>query len=100
MECAHVFCFSRLAGDGTNVLSGPKTRRKTPATIEELHFSYPNIRDSQHSGKRRRRLKIAGQSDQQNARYEPSPRGWLHAINLLKFAPIQQLIAARDPEIR
>jgi hypothetical protein len=38
--------------------------------------------------------------DRKTARYEPSPQKGLHAINLPKFAPIQQLIAAREPKIR
>jgi hypothetical protein len=80
--------------------SGPKTRRKTPATIEELRFTYPNIRDSQPTRARgqgaqnRRRFKAPG------AGQEPSPRRRQHAINLLKFASNQQLIATGGRKIR
>jgi hypothetical protein len=44
-----------------------QARRKTPATIEELRFTYPNIRDSQHALTRRQGLKIAGRFHQPNA---------------------------------
>jgi len=90
MKRAHVILFFRLAGDRTNGFNGPGARRKTPATIEDLRFTYRNIRDSQHALMRRRRLKIAGRSGWLSVRYEPSPLTWLHAINLPKFAPIQQ----------
>jgi hypothetical protein len=77
------------AAERTNLFR-PKARRKSPATTEDLRFTYPNIGDSQQALMGRRRLKIAGPSEWPSVRYEPSLPTWLHAINLPKFAPIQQ----------
>jgi hypothetical protein len=66
MKRAHLLLFFRLAFRQDEPVYRPPERRKTPATIEDLAFTYPNIGDSQHALTRRWGSNSQGERCQEN----------------------------------